>query len=129
MLYGSLKNILSQYYLGDIMAVESFTLPPLMKEEIEAIPKTGLYSSVSEFLRDAIRAYFSTRRDVRTAVAIQLYTEGKISAGRAAEITDVSNDEMRKILMERKLWKEQSSDEISKDVGMVLRKLKRGKKT
>lgn len=111
------------------MAVESFTLPPLMKEEIEAIPKTGLYSSVSEFLRDAIRAYFSTRRDIRTAVAIQLYTEGKISAGRAAEITDVSNDEMRKILMERKLWKEQSPNEINQDIRRVLGKLKRSKKT
>ena len=109
------------------MVVESFTLPPLMKEEIEAIPKTGLYSSVSEFLRDAIRAYFSVRRDVRTAVAIELYKEGKISSGRAAEIADVSYDEMRRTLMERGLWQELPSEEVKKGAFGLL-KLRKGKK-
>lgn len=109
------------------MAVESFTLPPLMKEEIEAIPKTGLYSSVSEFLRDAIRAYFSVRRDVRTAVALELYKEGKISSGRAAEIADVPYDEMRRTLMERGLWESSSSEEVAKGA-LDLLKLNKGKK-
>ncbi len=110
------------------MVVESFTLPPLMKEEIEAIPRTGLYTSVSEFLRDAIRAYFAVRRDVRAAVAIELYKEGKISSGRAAEITDVPYDEMRRILMERGLWKEQTTEEVKKEVKEALETIKKGKR-
>ena len=110
------------------MAVESFTLPPLMKEEIEAIPKTGLYSSVSEFLRDAIRAYLAVRRDVRTAIAVELYDDGKISAGRAAEIADLSYDEMRKTLMERGVWKNESTDEIRKRTETALQATKKGGK-
>ncbi len=110
------------------MPVESFTLPPLMKEELEAIPKTGLYSSVSEFMRDAIRAYFAVRRDVRTAVAIELYKEGKVSSGRAAEITDVSYEEMRKILMDRGIWKELSSGEVKESSENVLKQIKKGKR-
>ena len=110
------------------MPVESFTLPSLMKEEIETVPKTGLYSSVSEFLRDAIRAYFASRRDVRTAVAIELYKEEKISSGRAAEIADVSYDEMRKILMDRGIWKELSPKEVKDSAEKVLKHIKKGKK-
>ncbi|MEK6982467.1 MAG: UPF0175 family protein [Candidatus Micrarchaeota archaeon] len=109
------------------MAVESFTLPPLMKEEIEAIPKTGLYSSTSEFLRDAIRAYLAVRRDVRTAIALELYKENKISTGRAAEITDVSYDEMKKILVERKLWKHETTEEVKKRANLALKAIKKAK--
>ena len=110
------------------MVVESFTLPPLMKEEVEAIPKTGLYASTSEFIRDAIRAYFAVRRDIRVAVAIELYNENKISSGRAAEIADVSYDDMKKILMERKVWKENSIEKTKEATQTIMKRMKLGRR-
>lgn len=81
--------------------VESFTLPPLLKEEVSVISKTGFYSSNSEFIRDAIRTLLASRKDLRTAIAVELYKTGKISLGRASEIVRVDYEEMKKILVDR----------------------------
>ena len=79
----------------------SFTVPKTLRLELVAIPETGYYDSVSEFLRDAMRTILAARKDLRIAVATILYKEGKISLGKAVEIADVSYDEMKKILAKK----------------------------
>ena len=79
----------------------SFTVPKTLRLELGAIPETGYYDSVSEFLRDAMRTILAARKDLRIAVATVLYKEGKISLGKAVEIANVNYDEMKKILVEK----------------------------
>lgn len=79
----------------------SFTVPKTLRLELGAIPETGYYDSVSEFLRDAMRTILAARKDLRIAIATVLYKEGKISLGKAVEIADTNYEEMKKILMEK----------------------------
>ena len=79
----------------------SFTVPPTLRMELAAIPETGYYDSTSEFLRDAMRTLLTVRKDLRIAIASVLYTQGKISLGKAVEIAQVDYEEMKKILTER----------------------------
>lgn len=81
----------------------SFTAPDLLRMEIEASSETGYYDSKSEFLRDATRTLLAARKDVRIAIACELYKKGKISLGRTVEIADVNYEEMKKLLVERNI--------------------------
>lgn len=71
--------------------------PEQLKAELEVIPKTGYYTSTSEFLKDAIKTIFAARKDLRVSVAVELYKKG-YSLGRVAEIADVDYEEMEQIL-------------------------------
>ncbi|MDP7080286.1 MAG: UPF0175 family protein [Candidatus Undinarchaeales archaeon] len=79
----------------------SFTLPPLMKKELDVVASTGYYDNKSEFIRDAIRTLLAARRDVRSALACALYDREEISLGKASEIADVNIEEMKRMLHER----------------------------
>ncbi len=79
----------------------SFTVPEMLRLELGAIPKTGYYDSTSEFLRDAMRTLLTARKDLRIALASVLYTEGKISLGKAVEVADVNYEEMKKIFVDK----------------------------
>ncbi|MEK6984506.1 MAG: UPF0175 family protein [Nanoarchaeota archaeon] len=79
----------------------SFTVPKTLRLELGAIPETGYYDSVSEFLRDAMRTILAARKDLRIAVATVLYKQGKISLGKAVEIADINYEDMKKILVEK----------------------------
>ena len=97
--------MLLQYYGDVIMPTKniSFTAPELLKMEIEASPETGYYDNKSEFLRDATRTLLAARKDLRIAIACELYKKEKISLGRAVEIAGLNYDEMKKILAEREI--------------------------
>ena len=69
--------------------------------EIEASSETGYYDNKSEFLRDATRTLLAARKDLRIAIACELYKKEKISLGRTVEIADVNYEEMKKLLVER----------------------------
>ncbi|MDD9953944.1 MAG: UPF0175 family protein [Candidatus Woesearchaeota archaeon] len=79
----------------------SFTVPETLRLALSAIPETGYYDSTSEFLRDAVRQLLEERQDVRTAIACALYKQGKVSVGRAAEIAQLTVEEMHNLLAER----------------------------
>ncbi|MFH1850511.1 MAG: UPF0175 family protein [archaeon] len=79
----------------------SFTAPDLLKMEIEASAKIGYYDNKSEFLRDATRTLLAARKDLRIAIACELYSNDKISLGRAVEIAGINFEEMKKILVDR----------------------------
>jgi len=91
----------------------SFTAPELLKMEIEASSEIGYYDNKSEFLRDATRTLLAARKDLRMAIACELYKKEKISLGRAVEIADVNYEEMKRILAERDIKIKSGSKTVS----------------
>ena len=108
------------------MTTKSFTLPELMKKEIDVIPKTGYYGSRSEFIRDAIRNFLRNNRDLRTSIAIELYKNGDISLGKACELADTDYETMKRMLLDRGieirrgvLSPEEGEEMVEKAAGMM----------
>lgn len=81
----------------------SFTVPDELKLKLDAITRIGYYDSLSEFLRDAIRNLLEKNKDVRLALAFELFKNKKISLGKAAEITHLSIDEIKQHFKEREV--------------------------
>jgi len=72
--------------------------PEQLNAELEVIPKTGYYTSTSEFLKDAIKTILAARKDLRISIAIELYKTG-YSLGRVAEIADLDYEVMKELLV------------------------------
>ncbi len=70
----------------------------LIEKEIHIIPSTGFYKSSDEFIRDAVNTLLAARKDVRVAIACELYKREEISFGKACEIAFVDMEEMKEIL-------------------------------
>ena len=81
----------------------SITLPKKINEEIDAIINAGYYDNRSELLRDALRLFFTQKKEIRLAAAIELYRENKITISRAAEIAGIPLDNMKTILQDDEL--------------------------
>jgi Arc/MetJ-type ribon-helix-helix transcriptional regulator len=81
----------------------SFTVPNDLKIKLEGITKTGYYDSLSEFLRDAIRSTLTQNKDLRIALAFELYKQEKITLGKAAEIIQESPEEVKALFKAREL--------------------------
>ncbi|MFH0936246.1 MAG: UPF0175 family protein [Candidatus Woesearchaeota archaeon] len=79
----------------------SFTVPNELKLKLDAITHIGYYDSLSEFLRDAIRNLLNQNKNIRIAIAFELYKTKKISLPKAAEIINDSLEETEKLLKER----------------------------
>ena len=76
----------------------SYNLPELVKKEIDALVKAGYYSSKSEVVKDALRTFLYSKRSLRLAAAAELYKDGEVTLGKAAEIADVGVIEFKEIL-------------------------------
>lgn len=74
------------------------TTPEALEEGFDAIPSTGLYESVAEFVSEAMRTLWAARKDLRVEIACRLYAQGEISIGRACEIAEVDMESFKKIL-------------------------------
>ena len=62
----------------------SFTATNLLKKEINALLRRGYYSNEGELIKDAIKAFIDAKPELRTEVAIELYSRGDVSLGGAA---------------------------------------------
>ncbi len=78
----------------------SYNLPELVKKEIGALVKAGYYSSKSDVVKDALRTFLYSRKRLRLAAAVELYKDGEITLGKAAEIADVGIIEFKERLKE-----------------------------
>ncbi len=67
--------------------------------KIKRLIDAGLYGSITEAVRDALRHLF--REYDEKEIAAELYREGKVSIAKAANIAGVSLSRMKKILMEK----------------------------
>ncbi|MDP6155819.1 MAG: UPF0175 family protein [Candidatus Thermoplasmatota archaeon] len=81
--------------------VSAFSLPPIMEMEIESLVHSGYYSSKSDVIKDAFRVFLENRTQLKTAAAIELYKMEKVSLGKAAEISELSIEEFKEILLDR----------------------------
>ena len=73
-------------------------LEGIVSKEIHAIPSTGYYDNENEFIKDAVNTLLSARKDLRVAVACELYKTEEISFGKACEIASVNAEEMKEAL-------------------------------
>lgn len=76
----------------------SYNLPELIKKEIDALVRAGYYSSKSDVVKDALRTFLHSKRNLRLAAAAELYKQGEVTLGKAAEIADVGIIEFKEIL-------------------------------
>jgi len=105
--------------------VESFSLPTLMCDEIEALVRGGYYSSKSDVAKDAIRCLLEHKPELKKTAAVELFNEGKVSLGRAAEIAEVSTIEFKKILADRKIMRNMNISSSASRKSVMLIKSKR----
>tara|TARA_Y100000310_G_scaffold345757_1_gene469351 strand:- start:8937 stop:9203 length:267 start_codon:yes stop_codon:yes gene_type:complete len=82
-------------------AVITFTVPPELKITLEAAQQIGYYDSLSEFLRDSVRFMLDNKKDLRIAIAYELYNQKKISLGKASEIIETSTEETKELFKNR----------------------------
>lgn len=78
----------------------------LMKKELKVISKTGLYRDEEEFVKEAINTLLAARKDLRVAIACELYKRDEISFGKACEIASLNIEEMKEVL-----YKKESEEE------------------
>ncbi len=79
----------------------SYNIPDLMKKEIEALVKSGYYSSKSDVVKDALRNFLETKPNLRLSAAVELYKCKKLSLGKAAELAGVNIIEFKNLLTSR----------------------------
>ena len=103
---------------------EIFALPTIIENEIRALIKYGYYDSVDEAVKDAFRTLLNAKPDLRIAAAVELYKEGVVSLGKAAEIAGVTTIEFKDILADRGIRREvgsRSMEELEKGVERIKR--------
>ena len=83
------------------MTTITATVPDLFGLEIEYLLKIGAYRTEGEVLKDALRQLLLSRPGYRIDIAVKLYTDDKISLGKAAELAGMSFDEMKDVLVQR----------------------------
>ena len=82
-------------------SIVTFTAPKDIKLILEAAQNIGYYDSLSEFLRDTVRYMLENKKYLRIAIAYELYSQKKITLGKAAELLQMSIQETKDILQKR----------------------------
>lgn len=103
---------------------ETFALPTIIEKELRALIKYGYYASIDEAVKDAFRTLLNAKPNLKTVAAIELYKEGAVSLGKAAEIAGVTTIEFKDILADRGIMREVSSrsvEELEKGVELIKR--------
>jgi len=99
-------------------------LPRILNEQVEALVKSGYYSSKEEVMKSAVRNLFQTREELRMSASIELYKEGKISLGKASELAGMNPIAFKESLRERGVVREiGESEEKLRENTEKLRKL------
>jgi Arc/MetJ-type ribon-helix-helix transcriptional regulator len=76
----------------------SYSLPPILLLQIEALVDSGHYSSRSDVVKEALRFLMEKKNYLRYASAVEIYKKGKATLTKGAEIAGISPDAFRNIL-------------------------------
>ena len=76
----------------------SYSLPPILLLQIEALVDSGHYSSRSDVVKEALRFLMEKKNPLRYASAVEIYKKGKATLTKGAEIAGVSPDTFRNVL-------------------------------
>lgn len=72
-----------------------------MAIEVQTLVQVGIYPDADTAIREALRALWQARPDVRIDVAVHRYRTEGLSVARAAALAGVCFDRMKEILAER----------------------------
>lgn len=103
------------------MGVESVSLPTILSNEIEALVKSGYYSSKSDVIKDALRNLLDNKPKLRISSAIEIYKLGKASLSKCAEIAEISTIEFKELLAEREIIRETESKSLARGTSIIKR--------
>ena len=78
--------------------------------ELNALVKAGIFRSKTEAVKEALRLLFTTRPQLSVEAAVQLYREGEVTLGRAAEIAGITRWEFETLLADRGIARSVTSD-------------------
>jgi predicted HTH domain antitoxin len=78
--------------------------------ELNALVKAGIFRSRTEAVKEALRVLFATRPQLSVEAAVQLYREGEVTLGRAAEIAGITRWEFETLLADRGIARSVTSD-------------------
>ncbi len=70
----------------------------LIEKEINALIKANYYPSMSDAIKDAFRALFEVKPNLRLISAQLLYKNNEVSLSKAAEIAGVSIEDFKEML-------------------------------
>lgn len=106
------------------VSTNSLHLPGFLQEQIIAAQEAGLYASEAELIADAVRTLLAARPDVRLVTACRLYEQGKLSLGKAAELSGLDIERLKHALAERNISRAapESLDETTEMARVSLRK-------
>ncbi len=103
----------------------SYSLPEIVKKEIDALVSAGYYSSKSDVVKDALRTFLAKKKNMRIAAAVELYRREEISLGKAAEIADMGIVEFKQHLVElgiTRIVRSESGKRMDKELARMQRK-------
>ncbi len=63
----------------------SYNLSEIDKKKIDALVRSGFYSSKSDVVRDALRCLLENKKTSSVVAAVKIYKSGKVSLGKASE--------------------------------------------
>lgn len=92
--------------------MNSIAIPVAYHDEIDALIKSGHYSNTDDFIKDAIRSLFEYKPVMKIDAAIELYKEGKVSLGKAAEIAGMNTIQFKEVLGNRGIIREIGSGSV-----------------
>ena len=73
----------------------------IVEKQVDALIKGGYYLNRAEFVKDAIRAFFELRKEMKIAAAVELYKKEEVSISKAAELAGLNIEEMKRVLADR----------------------------
>lgn len=92
----------------------------LMEKEINALIKANYYPSMSDAIKDAFRALFEAKPNLRIISAQLLYKNNEVSLSKAAEIAGVSIEDFKEMLasagIERVIEPDENIDQNVEDI-------------
>jgi len=109
------------------VTVVSVSIPEILEMEINALVKRGYYDNKSEIFREALRNLFATNQTLRTSAVVELYQEGRISLGKAAEMAGLCIEEMKEVLASQNITIDRGSanvQEMEKQVEQMKKRMK-----
>ena len=103
----------------------SYSLPPILVMQIEALVDSGHFSSRSDVVKESLRFMIEKKNHLRYASAVEIYKKGKATLTKGAEIAGVSPDNFRGILNDQGIvtpdtveWESQGIVRVGKIVKM-----------
>ena len=87
--------------------------------ELDALVRAGIFVTREQGVQEAVRMLFIAKPHLRAEAAVQLYKEGQVTLGRAAEIAGLTRWEFRDLLASRGVTVEvevASADEMEEQI-------------